>query len=132
MKFPPVQRVARTRWWFAASMILAAVVAAPLGYAISGVEGIYCVLIAAGVCGLAGFAALVSHEVFCAPHLVLFQVTAGLFLRMGVPLAVCIVVYLAKGPLVEAGFAVYLLAFYFLALVLNAALALAARTPPAG
>ena len=46
----------------------------------------------------------------------------GMFPRMGIPLAVCMVVYLQGGRLAEAGFVYYILVFYFVTLVVETVL----------
>jgi hypothetical protein len=95
---------------------LAAGVAAPIAYALSGAVGLWCVLIAAAACGLPGMLVLVVQHLCRHPQLVLLHVLAGFFVRLGAPMAICMIVYLQDGPLVEAGFAGYLLGLYLVAL----------------
>ena len=117
---------------FVAVMLVMSAVAAPLGFAISGRDGIGCVILAAGVCTIAGVAALLLHELFQHPRLLLADVLAGLLLRMGVPLVVCMAVHLQGGPLADAGFGIYVMAFYFGSLLVGTALTLPRSPAPAG
>ncbi|MBW3599105.1 MAG: hypothetical protein KY475_17770 [Planctomycetes bacterium] len=109
---------------FAAAMLVLAALATPVAFALSGRVGVGCVVAAAGVCTLSGIAALAIHELFHQPQWVLVDVLTGFFLRMGVPLAFCMIVYLRGGALAEAGFAIYVLAFYFGSLIAGTVLTL--------
>jgi hypothetical protein len=102
--------------WFVAIMAALAAVAAPFGYWFSGVVGLACVATANGVCVGVGVLALVIQARITAPHLAFAHVLVGFSLRMGIPLAVCMVVYLRKSALADAGFVFYLLVFYMAAL----------------
>jgi hypothetical protein len=93
-------------------MVALVAVAAPVGYAISGRIGLVCVALAAGVCILAALLVLIIQARLPDPKWALAHVLAGFMLRMGIPLALCMMVYLRGGPLAEAGFVFYLLAFY--------------------
>ena len=57
-------------------------------------------------------------------------VLLGMFARMGIPLLVCIIVYLRGGRLAEAGFVYYLLVFYFVTLVVETVLLVGNARPP--
>ncbi len=102
--------------WFVAIMAALAAVVAPIGYWFSGGVGLACVGTANGLCVVVGVLALMIQTRITAPHLALAHVLVGFFLRMGIPLAVCMVVYLRKSPLADAGFVFYLLVFYMAAL----------------
>jgi ABC-type anion transport system duplicated permease subunit len=101
------------------AIALAAVAATPVGFALSGRVGVVCVWLAAAVCWLPGALALAIQEKCRDPRLMLLHVLAGFIGRLAFPLAACIIVYLRGGPLVEAGFAVYLLGLYFVALAVG-------------
>jgi hypothetical protein len=118
------RRLAARVGLFVVVMLLAAAVAAPVGWMLSGRSGLGCVIAAAGVCTLAGVAALTIHELFLQPQWLLLDVAAGFLLRMGVPLAFCMIVHLRGGALAEAGLAVYVLAFYLASLAAGTALSL--------
>jgi hypothetical protein len=51
---------------------------------------------------------------------------------MGVPLAACMIVHLRGGLLAEAGFALYVLAFYFGSMLAGLALSLPRSSTPLG
>jgi hypothetical protein len=73
-------------------------------------------------------AALLVQEVFSSPQMVLLHVAVAFLFRMGLPLALGMVVYLQKGRLAEAGFVFYLLAFYLLTLGAGTCLGLPAKS----
>ncbi len=114
------------RWrrllWFLLFVGLASAAGVVIGYFVSGRAGVYCALLAAAVCVAAGGASLVVRLVVVSPQLALLHVLVGFFLRMGAPLAVCMVVYWRGGPLVEAGFVFYLLGLYLIALAVGTSL----------
>jgi hypothetical protein len=107
------------------AIALAAIAATPIGLMRSGEMGAACVWLAAVVCGLPGVAAVLVQAKCRDPQLLVLHVLVGFFVRLGVPLAVCMIIYLQGGPLVEAGFAGYLLGLYLVALAAGTLLDLA-------
>jgi hypothetical protein len=101
------------------AIALAATVAIPFAIARSGQVGALAVLLAAAVCLLPGVVVLAVQGKCRHPQLMLLHVLVGFVGRLLIPLAACMVVYLRGGPLAEAGFAVYLLGLYFVALAVG-------------
>lgn len=76
------------------------------------------------ICGASAAAALACAALFRSPDLALLQVASGMFLRMGVPLALVLVIHHFGGPLADAGMVYYLLTFYLVTLVAEVPLSL--------
>jgi hypothetical protein len=55
----------------------------------------------------------------------------GMIARMGIPLLACLLVYWRGGPLAQAGFVYYLLAFYFVTLIVQTVMHLGDASPQA-
>jgi hypothetical protein len=96
----------------AGSIALAFCLAAPVALYARGWVGLGAAAAAAMLCLVPGLIALGVGELFRGPDSALFNLLAGTMIRMGVPLAACVVIYMVGGPLVDGGLAFYLLAFY--------------------
>jgi apolipoprotein N-acyltransferase len=82
-----------------------------------------------GTCLMGGLLALGFAWLLPGPQHLMSRVLAGIAARAGVPLIVCLLVALQGEALVDAGFAYYLLAFYFVTLVVETFL-LVGQIPP--
>ncbi len=106
-----------------ASLVLVSLLVGPLSFYFDGVNG----LVASGagmtICLVCGLLALVVAEQFRKPEHVLQQVLITMGLRMGIPLGLCMVVYIQRGPLAEAGMVYYLLVFYLVTLLVETMMA---------
>jgi hypothetical protein len=107
------------------AIALAAIAVTPIGFMLSRAEGVACVWLASVICWAPGVAVLAFQDKFRDPQLMMLNVAAGFLGRLAIPLSVCMVIYLRGGPLVEAGFAVYLLGLYLVALAVGTLLDLA-------
>lgn len=96
----------------AGSLLLAAGLILPVAFSAKGEVGVVAALAAALVCLIPGLVALGLGEIFRSPETALYNLLFGTLIRMGLPLAVVVAVYVVGGPLVEGGFAFSLLAFY--------------------
>jgi hypothetical protein len=108
----------------AAMTVLFALVA-PIAWYVAGQMGIIAATVAALACLLGGAAALVAGEFLRDEKAAAARMMVEMLLRMGLPLATCIVVFLKGRPLIDAGFAFYLLAFYLPLLTVEILLSLA-------
>lgn len=91
------------------------------GYWAHGEIGVAAAAVAAVVClvgGLAGWAAMIP---FRGPQAV-NGVLLGMLVRMTVPLAAALLLFLRGGPLVRAGLVEMLVAYYLIALILDTVL----------
>lgn len=96
----------------------------PLAYRSAGLAGVAAAAIAAGACLAGAMSAAVISGWFRNPEHALYEVLFGLMFRMAVPLALCMVVMLRGGRLVEAGFPYYVLIFYLATLAISTAMSL--------
>lgn len=96
-------------WWVAGSS----------GVAAAGLAGVTCWLGAAGALETATLLARRGHG--------LAGLLAGMAIRMGVPLAMALILFVRGGPLVEGGLLYYFLAFYPLTLAIETAFSLWVR-----
>lgn len=111
-------------------VFMAAAVVLPLGWAIFGNRaGLFAGAAAAGVCLLAGWAALVLSEPLRRPQNMLALVLMGMLIRMGIPLVAALTVYFVGGPLANAGFLYYLVVFYPVTLTAETLLSLPNKLP---
>jgi hypothetical protein len=110
---------------------IALVVAAPLGFFLTGSDGAWAAIAAALVVWVASTAALALGEVFQGPgpNAALFKLLFGMTLRMALPLAACMAVHLSASSLDAAGFVFYVLGFYLLALPIDTLLSVTAIAP---
>jgi hypothetical protein len=90
-----------------------------VGYARSGLLGILSALLAAGVCGGGALASLLATGLFRIHGQPVAGVLLGMLIRMAVPLAACVIMFIQGGPLVEAGALVMILVYYLLMLVVE-------------
>ena len=97
---------------------------AGVGYAHDGWTGILAALLAVGVCWGGAVASLAIVGMFRTGPEVVHGVLLGMLLRMGAPLAACIVLGRRGGPLVEAGVLVMIVLCYFVTLIAETCLLL--------
>ena len=108
-------------------------VVAPVAASLSGGAGLAAAAAAAGLCLLGAGSALVVTRPFRGPNYALFNLLIGMPLRMGLPLAVGLVLQWRGGLLAGAGVLYYLLVFYPIALGVETVLSLpTAERPPDG
>lgn len=106
--------------------VLMFAIAGPIAVHCGGSNGLMAASIAAFLCWTGAMSALVAGGTLRGPQQVLFALLAGIFIRMGVPLAFGMAIHLRGGPLVEAGFIYYLLVFYLISLTIETLLSLPA------
>jgi len=104
------------------SLFISAAVLVPWAYAVEQLWGALSAAVAWGTCCVGGLLALWLVRFFPGPQSLMSRVLLGMFARTGVPLLVCAMVYIQGGRLAEAGFVYYLLAFYFVMLVVETVL----------
>ncbi len=113
-----------------AALLAAGLVLSPFGYSQAQWLGVGAVGIACGVCLLAGLSALLLQSLVRQPQLAMLQVMIGFFLRMGLPLGFCFIVYGIGGPLVDAGLVFYLMPLYLVMLAAETLLLLSGLEQP--
>ncbi|MCC7085835.1 MAG: hypothetical protein IT427_12605 [Pirellulales bacterium] len=101
---------------------IALVVAMPVGFWLAGGPGIAAAVVAAVVVWFASALSLMIGEFFHASNEALTSLLFGMLLRVAVPLAACLLVYLSGSTLAKAGFAYFVLGFYFIALPVDTVL----------
>ena len=95
------------------------VIVAPLSYRAHEVIGLWASAIAAAVCLSAPLAASLATRAFASRDNALTGLLVSMFLRMGIPLAFCLVMQIQTGPLVEAGIIYSVLVFYLVVLAVE-------------
>jgi hypothetical protein len=85
----------------------------------SGRDGVVASVSAVAVCWAGAGLAMTASALFRQPERALALTAVGMALRMGLPLVAVIVVMLQSGPLASAGFVIYVLAYYVVALVVE-------------
>lgn len=96
-----------------ATMLVAMGIVLPLGWVVAGTRaGLLAGATAGGVCLLAAWIALAVSELLRGPKHVVSLVLVGMLIRMGIPLAVALILCFSGGPLADAGFLYYLIVFY--------------------
>ena len=103
---------------FITNLLLTAILL-PIGLRAHGSNGGIAVGLALGVCLLAHLPLLMFSNRLPTPQGALFRIALSCGVRMGLPLAVCMVVVLRRGWLFEADFIYYLMTFYFVMLILE-------------
>jgi hypothetical protein len=104
------------------SVGVSAVLVVPWAYAAEQMWGVWSAIVACGTCCGGGLVALGLARLYAGPANLLSRVLTSMLARTGVPLLVCGIVYFQGGRLAEAGFVYYLLAFYFVVLVVETVL----------
>jgi hypothetical protein len=84
-----------------------------------GRDGAVASLSAAAVCWAGAGLAMSASRLFRQPERALALTAVGMALRMGLPLVAVLVVALQGGPLAQAQFVIYILAYYLVALVVE-------------
>ena len=107
---------------FCVLLVLCFAAAWPLVHLAHGPQGVLAAGIAFCICLLAGVAGLATGDAFRARTLALHQLLFGMFLRMGIPLGAFLWIYTRGGPLIDAGFPYYLIAFYLAMLAIEVSL----------
>ncbi|MFP6619819.1 MAG: hypothetical protein VB877_10770 [Pirellulaceae bacterium] len=85
----------------------------PIGLRADGSDGVFVVIMAFGICLIANLPSLFLANHFRSPQSAIFQWALSWGCRMGLPLAVCVVVTYQQNWLFDAGLVYYLMAFYF-------------------
>ena len=101
------------------ALILVGMASIPIAYRTDGTNGLLAAGVAAAIVLLAGMGALAVNEFCRSPEMVIPRVLGSMMLRMGVPLAAAMAIHYRGGPITDAGFIYYLLAFYFVMLVVE-------------
>ena len=99
-----------------------AAVVLPVAFIARDRAGATSAAVALVTCLVSGLLALGLVRLFRGPNGVVPQVLLGMLPRMGIPLAVCMLVHLQGGAVADAGFVYYVLAFYFVTLVVETVL----------
>ena len=94
----------------------------PVAWGFSGFDGAFAVGTAAAVCLVAAVAGLFAGILLPTEN-ISGRVLLGMLLRMGIPLAFCIVAYHAPGRLAAAGLVYYVLIIYMTVLVADTCMA---------
>lgn len=89
-------------------------------------------LAAGTVCLVSGLGALAVGRVFHSPQTMVHGVLLGMMIRMALPLAVCLVVYVQGGVLADHGMAFFLLGIYPLMLLVETVLSVRSLSPAPG
>lgn len=110
---------------FVALLLIALLPVGAVAYSLYGTLGLTAAAVAWAICVGSGLAALIISLLLRDTPLVLYQVLFGFALRMGIPLALCMVMVTQGSPLVDAGFIFYILVFYMVTLLIDTALLLA-------
>jgi len=97
---------------------------APIALYVSGAMGLIAGAIGAFVCLLGAIIALVIQDVVGRVADPVSSVLVGMAARMGLPLAVALVLHISRGPLAQAGVLYYFLVFYPVTLTVETALSL--------
>lgn len=97
---------------------------APAAYYFHGAAGVWAASLSTGVCLAGSIVALLAADRFSGPDHALVGVLGAMLVRMGVPLAFCVVVYVRGGQLVAAGALIYLLVVYLATLAVETWMAL--------
>ena len=111
------------------AVLVAYVLVAPLAWLISGPLGLLASGVGAGLCLVAALAALVVNFFFRGPALAMHNLAAGMMLRMGIPLALGMVLHRKVELLATHGMLYYMVGFYFVSLAVEIALTLPAVLP---
>ena len=111
------------------ALLLVGFASTPVAYSVDGANGLLAAGVAAAIVLLAGMGALAVNEFCRSPEMVIPRVLGGMMLRMGVPLAAAMAIYYRGGPITDAGFIYYLLAFYFVMLVVETIITLPEALP---
>ena len=101
-----------------------------IAWQVAGLWGLAAAGVAAAACWLGAAVALGAATLLARRGHGLTGLLAGMGLRMGVPLALALVLFLRGGPLVQGGLLYYFLAFYPLTLAVETALSLWVRPSP--
>ncbi len=94
-------------------------IVAPLSYRAHEMMGLWAAVIAAAVCLLSPLGASLATRAFATRDKALAGLLVSMFLRMGIPLAFCLVMQIQKGPLLEAGIVYCVLVFYLVVLAVE-------------
>lgn len=105
---------------------------AGVGYAHSGWAGILAAFLAAAVCWAGAVLSLALAGIFRATSLAVHGVLLGIPVRMGLPLAACMVLARRGSPLIDAGILVMILLNYFVMLVADTWLLVRCPSEPSG
>ena len=109
----------------ALAMVFALGIAIPVGISLRGLRACAAATAAAAVVWGSSALALAVGELLQRTGQALASVLLSMMVRISLPLAACVIVYANGGVLAEAGFAVFILIFYLVALPLDTLLAVA-------
>ncbi|MFP6614176.1 MAG: hypothetical protein VB835_17840 [Pirellulales bacterium] len=112
-----------------AAVLFSYFLVAPVAWLISGRVGLLAAAVAAGLCVVAALVALLVNFFFHGPALALHSMVAGMMLRMGIPLAVGMVLHQKVELLATHGMLYYMVVFYFISLATEVVLTLPAVLP---
>ena len=110
---------------FVALLLIALLPVGAVAYSLHGSLGLTAAAVAWAISVGCGLAALIISLLLRDTPLVLYQVLIGFALRMGLPLAICMLLVTQKSPLLNAGFIIYILVFYMVTLLIDTVLLLA-------
>ena len=111
----------------AASMTLVianlCLVSLPVAISVSGADGIVAASLAAVIVSVASATGIAIGGLCCGKHEAIMRLLLGMVIRMLVPLVACAAVLVLSQRMTNAGFALYVLVFYLLALPIETAMA---------
>lgn len=118
----------QARTWIALATLFVALLLigaglATFGWVIYGARGVLAALLATGVCGLSGTAALLCVVLIPDPQQSVGAVLGGMLFRMGVPMLFGMWLYQSQSPMLEVGIAGMLVIAYLGGLFVETALA---------
>jgi hypothetical protein len=108
----------------AAVLLAALIVAVPIGIALVGAWGAWAAVVAAITVFVASVLSLFAAAAFQSRQEAMWALLFSMGLRMSIPMAACLLVLVAGGPLTTGGFVYFVLAFYLIALPVETLLAM--------
>ncbi len=106
-------------------ILLALIVAVPVGLALTGPSGALAAAVAALTVLFASFISTFAASLFQSHEAAMWRLLASMGLRMSIPMAACFLVLLIGGPLATGGFVYFVLVFYLTALPVDTLLTIA-------
>jgi hypothetical protein len=106
-------------------ILLALIVAVPVGLTLAGPSGAWAAAVAALTVLFASCISIFAGSLFQSREAAMWRLLASMGLRMSIPMVACFLVLLIGGPLAAGGFVYFVLVFYLAALPVDTLLAVA-------
>jgi len=103
----------------------------PVAYSQHGVDGVKACVIAGSICLFGGLSAMTVSDTLPGPDLAIANLLFTIFLRLGIPIGICVFVFAMGDRLVDAGLVYYLIVFYPVLLLLETAFSVGQVAMPA-